>query len=112
MLENTPTQTQDKAKGMQAKHEDRVYRPKQTTSCVLFPKRCNIGTQFDARKYEATKLSYLNVHIVVLIHTHDNKDINTRFVTSSHVTRVTSFRCVFEMVCVTGRIMSLASPGH
>ena len=38
MLENTPIQVQEKAKVTQSKHAERVDWPKQTTSCVIFPK--------------------------------------------------------------------------
>ena len=41
MLRKPPKQTQDKAKGAQAKHVERFDWPQEITSCALFPKTHN-----------------------------------------------------------------------
>ena len=63
LLEKTPMQMKDKAKGTHAKHAERVDQPKQITSCVLLPKRCNTD-KVDIRNHELTELSNVSICIV------------------------------------------------
>ena len=55
-------QMQDKAKGTQSKHAERVDCPKQITSCILYPKRHNTD-KVDVRKHELIELSNVNIYI-------------------------------------------------
>ena len=62
-LENTPTQTQDKVKRIQAKHAEWVDWFMQITSCSIYPKIYNTEN-LNVWKYDATELSTVNMYIV------------------------------------------------
>ena len=61
---------QDKAKGTQARHAERIDWPTQTTSCIPFPKDTMQTQDQCKRKYEVTiKLSNVNIYIVRCVYT-------------------------------------------
>ena len=63
LLRTMPIQMQDKCKGTQSKHAERVERFMQTTSCTLYPKRYNTD-KANVWKQELTELSNLNIYFV------------------------------------------------
>ena len=58
---------QGKAKGTHAKHAERVYWPRQTTSCVPFPKetQCRKIRFKEARGNGVNKRKYLNSGVFI-----------------------------------------------
>ena len=59
-------QTQDKAKGTQAMNAEQVER-QHKKNCALFPKKFNAETQVDAKEVRVTKLTNVNIHIVIYL---------------------------------------------
>ena len=58
-------QMKDKAKGIQARHAERVERLCKKTSCTLSPKKCNIDIA-NAKIHELIELSNIIIYIVIV----------------------------------------------